>query len=256
MMKNNPNYVHKINSSENEECNFIILSAGKSKVRGCKSPPPLVDVSKNKKLADLQIDNIRKSCAYPEIIMVVGFDADSIIEHVGAKHDDVKILENLSYKDTDPIVSLKLAINCLTKKRTYVIYGDRLFDKRSIEVENVSRSYLFSHGYNSKNKSLGITYNNGRLVNLSYGLPNIWSQIIYICKTDFDIFKEEVNNARSNRIYGMTGLISSLSSRLNFFVKQDDKMLIKTVKEIFDENFMSQSNKRSKTSRTRKNSKR
>lgn len=209
--------------------NFIILSAGKSKIRHEKLPIPLISV-RGECLIDTQIKTIRSSFSDADIALVTGFESDRVVEYVLSKYSDVRIIENPSYKSTSSLSSLRIGINAMLEGDLFVIHGDRLFDSQSLKTETGVSSVL-SHKTIKRNHSIGISFNDSEFLNIEYGLPHVWSEIIYIAKKDYQIFKRAINISKS-KTYTIPELIRKVSGKITIKPIYDESSEVLHIKEL------------------------
>ena len=220
-----PNFIHEINNSN--KTNFIILSAGENRTRGQSNAKSLFSINKDKKLLDVQIQTIRRYFKDAEIMFVVGFQSNALIEYVFEKYPETRIVENKIYKTTTPLESLKLSLNCSSCGDTYVIYGDKYFDIKSISFDDKSYPVVVESTHESFSKSdLGLVYQNNQLKSISYGVKKKWGQIFYIPKVLFHDFRQEVNSC-NKKYYNIFDIINSLTKKYEFKIHKS-----KNVKEL------------------------
>ena len=224
-------YIHEIKSITREKHNFIILSASKPKIRGLHSSVPLFPVG-SRYLIDVQADTIRSVFIDYEMFLVTGFDSENIIKHVLDHHNDVRVIENNQYKINTVLDSLKMAVNCCLDANTFIIYGDRLFNSKSIDIKT-SKSLLFSHRSDKKNYDIGLSHNKEKkIVNASYGLPDVWSEMMYVQKKDFRKLKKILNKTAKGKVFNMSQLLPSLFKSIDFYMHDDKNINIQTIEEL------------------------
>ena len=220
-----PNFIHEINNSN--KTNFIILSAGENKTRGQSNAKGLLKINKDEKLLDIQIQTIRKYFKDAEIIFAVGFQSDVIINYLLEEYPEIKIIENKTYKTTTPLESLRLSLNCSASGDTYVIYGDKYFDIKSISFDDKEYPVIVESTNESFSKSdLGLVYQNNQLKSISYGVKKKWGQIFYIPRVLFYDFRQQVNMC-NKKYYNIFDIINSLAKAYEFKIHKS-----KNVKEI------------------------
>lgn len=210
--------------------NFIILSAGKTKIQHEKSPMPLVSVRGNC-LIDTQIKTIRDNYEESDILIVAGFLSSDVIEYVLSKYSNIRIVENNQYKNTSSLASLKAGINATLENDTFVIHGDRLFDAASLKINN-GQSSILSHKTIKRNRNIGISFSDSSLLNIEYGLPCVWSEMIFIAKKDYQYFKKMTNISAKSKIYTIPDLIRRSSDKIKFSTVYDESIEIIQIKEI------------------------
>jgi choline kinase len=230
-MKSKVRYIHEIKSTTREKHNFIILSASKPKIRGLHGSLPLFPVG-SKHLIDRQVDTIRSVFIDYEVFLVTGFDSDNVANYVFNNHHDIRVVENHQYKNNTVLDSLKMAVNCCLDANTFIIYGDRLFNDKSIDLKT-SKSLLFSHRSDKKNYDIGLSHNKDKkIVNASYGLPDVWSEIMYVQKQDFRKLKKILNRTKKSKVFNMIQLLPILFKSIDFYIHNDKNINIQTIKEL------------------------
>ncbi len=224
-------YIHEIKSTTREKHNFIILSASKPKIRGLHGSLPLFPMG-SKCLIDSQVDTIRNVFVDYEVFLVTGFDSDNVTNYVFNNHHDIRVIDNHQYKNNTVLDSLKMAVNCCLDANTFIIYGDRLFNDKSIDLKTPN-SLLFSHRSDKKNYDIGLSYNKDKkIVNASYGLPDVWSEIMYMQKKDFKKLKKILNRAKKSKVFNMIQLLPILFKSIDFYIHNDKNINIQTIKEL------------------------
>lgn len=225
-------FIHKIKNRNKPKVTFIILCAAKSNIRGDKNIP-LKQIRSDLFLIDEQIRNIRDVYNDSEIVLVTGFESENVINHISSKdYKNIRIVENLLHKTTSVFDSWRLGTNCSNEGGLFLIHGDRLFNAEAIKVETLGKSYLYTHKKDKTNYSLGISYSDKRLMNISYGLPSVWSEIFFVCEKDYKIYKNVLNNAYKNKIYTLDHFINELSKVIDIYIEDNENLVVKTLKEL------------------------
>lgn len=93
----------------------------------------MVEVA-NESLLERAVDAI-KSAGIDKLIMVVGYEADRLIEFISSKHFSIEIeyVYNYEYAATNNIYSLYLAKDYLKRDDTILLESDLIFDKNIIK---------------------------------------------------------------------------------------------------------------------------
>lgn len=224
--------IHEIKDECCSNTTFIILCARKSNNRGFKNIP-LTSINSTERLIDYQIKTITSVHKQSDIILISGFEHDKLIDYIYTKkYDNIRILENQNYKNSDIVDAWKIGLNLAIKSNVYIIHGDRIFSKECINDKS-KKTHLITHAIDYSNYNLGLVYNeNDILLNISYGLPNVWSEIFYISKEDFTIARKLINTNKSNRIYTVDAFINLLSEHIEISIVKKDTKHIKALKDI------------------------
>lgn len=222
-------YIHEIKNETKSSSVFIILCARKSNNRGFKNIP-LTSINSTEKLIDHQIKTIKKAHSNSEIIIVSGFEHERVIDYIYAKkYDNIRIAENKNYRNSTTLDGWRFALNLSVKSNTYIIHGDRMFTESCI-IDS-KNSYTLFHCVDKNNYNLGLLYTDNRLVNMSYGLENVWSEIFFISANDFDKARSLINN-RQKKIHNIEGFINELSEQIDISIIKKQQIDIRTLKEI------------------------
>jgi choline kinase len=111
----------------------VILVAGKGtrlgEINGGK--PKCMTLLGGKTIIERQLDAL-KSVGVDQIVIVIGYKKDMIIDLVESKYDCIHFVENKEYGDTNTIYSLFLAFPFL-KEDFFYLNGDVLFKKSLLE---------------------------------------------------------------------------------------------------------------------------
>lgn len=227
----NKRFIHKIKNGCDKPTTFIILCGRKSSKRGYKNIP-LTPINEVETLIGKQIKIIKDNYEHDEIIIISGFEHDKVVSHIsGLGYKDVRIAENKDYKESNVLDGWRFALNIAIVKDTYIIHGDRLFDESYLK-EKSRATHTFVHDFDKNNYDLGLLYENDNFINMSYGLPNVWSEIIFISQDDFDIFKQIVNECKNRKIYNIENYLNTVSKTINISVIQKPHQDIRVLKEL------------------------
>lgn len=224
-----------INKNKNEcdiKTTFIILCGKKSNRRGYKNIP-LTLINEYETLIDRQINIINNNYKDSEIIIISGFEHEKLIDHIFLKeYKNVRIAENQNYKHTNTLDGWRIGLNLCISQNIYIIHGDRIFDDTCISHKNSKNTHTIIHDINKNNYNLGLLFDNEKFINMSYGLPNVWSEIFFINQKDFDITKQLINEYKKRKIYNIESFINELSKNIKILVVNKKQKDIKTLKEI------------------------
>lgn len=228
---NNKRFIHKIKKECDIQTTFVILCGRKSNKRGYKNIP-LTQINNDETLIDKQINIIDSNYKNYEIIIVSGFEHDKIINHIhNSGYTNVRIAENKDYKSSNAFDGWRFALNIALTEDTYIIHGDRLFNDSFIKA-NIRETHTFIHDLDKNNYDLGISVKDKMFVNMSYGLPNVWSEIFFINKSDFNLIRSIANQYKQRKIYNIECFLNILSNHINISVLSQNAQEIKILKEI------------------------
>lgn len=227
----NKRFIHKIKNGCDKPTAFIILCGRKSSKRGYKNIP-LTQINETETLISRQIQTIKDNYKNNEIIIISGFEHDKVVAHISdLGYTDIRIAENKDYKTSNVLDGWKFALNIAIVKDTYIIHGDRLFDASYIK-EKMRTTHTFVHNFDKNNYDLGLLYNDVSFINMSYGLPNVWSEMMFISKNDFNSFKYTINESKNRKIYSIENFLNIMSKSINISVIQKPPQEIRVLKEL------------------------
>lgn len=227
------NCIHEIKSLNGDKVTFILLCAQKSNRRGYNNVA-LSDVHNQKKVIDLQIECINKAHPNNEIILISGFEHEKVVQYVHKnKYQNVRIAENKNYEKTSALDGWKIGLNLSIPGNTYIIHGDRIFSSSMISDENHEQgTHTYTHNIDKTNYDLGLLIENNKLINISYGLPNVWSEIFFIHADDFQITRKLINETRRRKIYSIDSFINLISRQFQIKVIEKHSNEVYTFKDL------------------------
>jgi len=219
-------FIHKINNKKKQT--FIILAAGVNKTRGQSGCKSMIEINKDEKLIDVQINIIKKFNITADIVLATGFQSNTLISHVFKKHSEVRVVENKNYKETTPLESLRLSLNCSLPQDTFIIYGDRIFNNKTISFSDMSKPNIVACDKNRNKNSAGLVYQNNKLKRITYGAKRGWGQIFYIPESLFETFRNIVNNCKK-KYYNIFDIINEFSKTTEFYVHDNKEIKIREI---------------------------
>lgn len=190
-------HIKSIRQDPNETLVHVIIpSAGigrRMKSYGCKS---LLNI-KDKKLIDIQVENIRNVFPTNEIILVTGFDSDRLINN--SPTDIIKI-ENERYYDNNVIRSISIGMHA-TKDNDHIliVLGDLLFNTEALSEIDINQSSIIISN-DMDDGEVGCNMNGkGYLEYMMFDLPNKWGHILYLTSKELTLFKRLLLNKYNDK---------------------------------------------------------
>lgn len=173
-------------AKKTSDISIIILSAGVGLRIKSYEPRSMLKI-KNRTLLEHQIDILNSAFDTPEIICVVGYDAQKIIK----KNYNVRIIENQLYETTNAAESLRLAFNNTLSDNILFLHGDLLFNKETLNVKYNKSFVLVDTNKRFDNREVGVTISTdtNKASIFSYGLNTKWCQIAYMTGKETKIAK-------------------------------------------------------------------
>ena len=183
---------------------IIIPTAAQSKRLKSHGPLALLELRQGETVLSRQLTLLRKRFPFAEIYIVTGFQADKIYQHVD---EDVRVLENESYEETNVVRSIDLALRACPAKRVLIVYGDLVFNKATFEGCTLERSWVLVDepvdGETQLNAlEVGVNVVDGQVMRFAYGLRSIWGQVLYLTGQELAIFRRFAVEREKHRCFG------------------------------------------------------
>jgi len=180
---------------------IIILAAGIGSRLGNPFPKPLTTLKNNKSIMQMQIEKLSEVFDINEIVTVVGFKKDLIME----RFPDVAYIYNPFFDTTNTSKSLLKALVKFKNESVLWINGDVVFD---INVLNIIAPYINNNqSFVSVNTSkvgdeeVKYTLKNEYIDNLSKTVVDGLGEAVginFISSNDIDKFIEKLSNCQDN----------------------------------------------------------
>ena len=169
---------------------IAILGAGVGARIKSHEPRSLIKIG-NKTLLEHQILTIYECFDTPEIIAVVGCNAERVIKKIRGK---VRIVENQIHETTNTSESMRLAFNNSFKSNFLFMHGDLYFNAATLKNVDYSKSFVIIDTKQMiHEKEVGLTIHNNISTIFSYGLPTKWCQMAYITGKELKMLKSIFN---------------------------------------------------------------
>ena len=192
---------------------IIICCAGMGTRLGIGTTKALVDIC-GKPLIIRLLEQLDK---YKDIRIVVGFDAERVIQTVRKYRNDIMFVFNYDYETTGAAHSLKKAL-LGANEIIIAIDGDTLFDKADFQRLLNYNGECIAVSKNATMEPIVATSDGNNVVKLSKGNGDLqWSGVSKLLKNRFNGDGEYVYNILNKQLP-----ISSLEIRLKEINTQDD----------------------------------
>lgn len=190
------------------DLSIIIPAAGMGRRMKAYGPKPLIPlgVQDNETVIGRQQCILRKLYPFSQIIVVVGYEADMVMNHL----DDTIAVENEMFEQTNVVRSIAMGLRAVSPdcKNVLIVYGDLVFNKETVTIPH----YIISKGLSAAivgqmgDEEVGVTIVDGRITQCAYDLDTKWAQIVYLTGRELDIFKRVVWNRNHARWFGFEAL--------------------------------------------------
>jgi len=186
------------------------------------------------KLIDSQIKIIDHFFSKYEIILCLGFDAESTIKYIRQKYshnNNIRIIENQLFEKYNSCESLRLSLNNTVNDKIFVIDGGILLNKQCFKNMSLDNNYLFSQSI-SDGLDIGFNINeNKKIEYISYGGSSVWSEILYINGKDIEFLKRVLSTGNFKNKF-IFEVINELIKMKITFLPLKNKIPVKKINNI------------------------
>ena len=171
-------------------------------------------------LIDIQIEAIKSVYQSFELIICCGFEADKVIKYVKNKYSNlnIKIIENQLYEQYNDSETLRLCLNAINTDSLLICNGEILVYPELLRILSDS-PYVLSQNKVGKNHSFqigSVVDDLGFVTNMSFGLPNTWSEIFYLPNKESIEYLRKVSCNLNNKNKFIFELLNDISgSKIN-----------------------------------------
>ena len=214
------------------EITVIIPVAGMGHRMKSYGPKCLLQANQKETILEKTISNIKREYPLSDIIVVAGFESNKVINSLPHY---VRIVENLSFEETNIVESIRLGINASANKKLLIVYGDLIFNVYSIrDVANDGSCVVIDSKSRFKDDEVGVTIVKDRVTTFAYGLEKKWSQIAYFEGEDFDMLKKLCSNKKRSRLYPFEIFNMMIESGVAIKAIEPKRMTIKEIDSLKD----------------------
>jgi choline kinase len=168
------------------DISVVILSAGIGARIKSAEPRSLLKLGK-RTLLEHQVNAIKRTFKECEIIGVFGAHIDKVIKKTG---NNIRIVENQLFNETNNSESLRLGINNTINNNVLFVHGDIYFTEKIFKNANFKKSFIVVDANNDiSDKEVGVTLNKNKTTILSYGLQKKWCQMCFLTGKELKLMK-------------------------------------------------------------------
>lgn len=155
----------------------IIPAAGLGTRMKSYGPKSLIKIN-DTTIIEQQIKYINKFFYRPQIILVVGYQAEKV--KLALKKKKITVVENKDWATTNVVSSIGLGLQHSIYNNVLIIYGDLVFNECTLKVPFGAYSMILTDTYGlMKDEEVGCTVSGNVVEHMMYDLPNKWAQIAY-----------------------------------------------------------------------------
>lgn len=185
------------------ELSIIIPAAGMGRRMKSYGPKPLIELNEKHTVISRQQYILQREFPTAEIIVVVGYEADSVIRGL---RPGVKPVENEMFETTNVVRSIGMGLRIANHKKVLIVYGDLVFNSAAIRIIGGQSVAVVDSRKQIGDDEVGVTVVDGRITQFAYDLETKWAQIVYLTGRELEIFKGIVWNRDNSRWFGFEAL--------------------------------------------------
>jgi len=178
-----------------------------------------------KPILETQIKSIKDVYPKAEIILVGGYEIEKTLRY---KTDDIRIVENQLFNETNEVEDLRLALNNTNKKHVITISSDLIFNKYAIQNITVNPSLVFDTKSQLVNSDLGITCVDRQVERIDLLLEKKWCHISYFESKHLNALKRMCKKA-NNKLFLFEIINKMINEGYIFHGVEPNSMLIKKI---------------------------
>jgi choline kinase len=199
-------HIKRIN--EPTAIDIVIPAAGLGKRMKSYGPKPLIAIKNNQTIIDNQLRIFKKFLPNANIILVCGFQADTLMNNT--PNNIIKV-ENERHTTTNVVRSLGLGLRA-SQRDVLLVYGDLVFNDFCLDTLNLNKSSLLVEDNCMGKQEVGCTIGkNNKLEYMMYDLPKKWGQMVFLKGRELSMFKEICWNPENYNMFGFEAINQVLS---------------------------------------------
>lgn len=178
----------------NKKISVIIPTAGIGKKMKSFGTKALLDIGDKKSLIEYQIDIIKQILPNAEIIVVVGFEGNKVLNILPK---NIRGIENENFETTTIVRSISLGLRASVYNNILILPGDIFCDKSLLEGSPWNKSFVILDQEEIMPKeTVGVICNNSKVLNFAYTLPIKWTSISYFSGKESESLQELIHNKK------------------------------------------------------------
>ena len=185
---------------QHNDLTILIPAAGLGRRMKSYGPKALIELNEGQTVLSRQLTLLREVHPAAEVVVVVGFEADRMCRHIPP---GVRVVENEFYRESNVARSLHMGLRACNTDRLLIVYGDLVFNKRALHWHLDGSAVLAdSRPIPERASEVGLSTQDGRLLHLSFGLPQRWGQCVYLEGKELALFRKFVAHKDRRGYFG------------------------------------------------------
>lgn len=212
--------------SINEELITIVLLADSPGYR-MKSygAIPLIQF-KNKKLIDIQIQQISNTFKNFELIICVGYDSDKVCKYIKQKYrnKNIRIVENQIYAQSNSCEGVRLCLNNIYNNKILICDGSIIFNEDILNFITKNNCCIAVEEQENNDLEIGVNIGEkGYIEHFGFGAHTIWSEMIYLNNEDIiDSLRKIISGDNYKNKFLFEGLNELIKTKHKLAVVKND----------------------------------
>lgn len=184
------------------QISVVIPAAGMGRRMKSYGPKSLISLDGRQTVVERQVAILRHRYPQSEIIVVVGHEADRVMDSVVG----VRFVENEHHETTNVLRSIGMGLRATSGDGVLIVYGDLVFTPSAVNIAGPRSVAVVENRGQMDGEEVGVTVVDGRITRFAYDLPTKWAQIVYLTGEELRTFRHVSRNRDYRRWYGFEGL--------------------------------------------------
>lgn len=181
------------------EISVIIPCAGLSSRKMKSYGPKCLIELEGASLIEKQLNSIWQIFPRADVFVGIGFQAEKVRESL--KDYPVRFIYNPMFDSTNVAFTINLALQACISQHVLILYGDLVFTDDVLTLLTTGRSSI-GFTRETEGESVGIVQHDGLVTNLAFGLPDKWSQMLFLKERELDLFRATCYDTESSKWFG------------------------------------------------------
>lgn len=194
----------------------------------------LLDIKKQIKVIDNQIQTVKTIDQSAQITVATGFENDKI-EHALKKFSNIQVIYNPLYKETNQAEALRLYLSNYYPTKLFIINNGILLKPKAVAKTSLSgESKIFILDKPKENFNLGCATNQ-QTEYIFYDLPEPWSECIYLNSGAITSMRDALADYNTKQMY-LFEIVNTIISKhipiTKHYVSKTNIMKITGIKDL------------------------
>lgn len=208
----------------NSIINILILASEITKGMKSIGPKCLLKLSPDISILDYQILQAKQYYKHANISVLTGFESDRVKKHIETNHKNVNVIYDKSYASSNQTNAVLTAVENLKNIDNLLIISSGILLRQCPKLKANNASTIFYLDQPKDNFNIGSLKVDDHY--LFYGLPNTWSECVFLNSLAIDTL-----SSFSKMVFSQLYLFETINKLMENHVAFENKTISK--KEIF-----------------------